>query len=205
MTSLQPLGFERFANFFLASTLLVLLFPVLLTVALLVLVFDGRPVFFTQRRIGFQGKTFALNKFRTMKVQGNADCLETANEVTALGKHLRILSVDELPQLWNVVKGDMNLVGPRPLPEEYRNRYSAEQFRRHEVRPGLTGLAQISGRNSLSWEEKFRLDVEYVDTKSSVGDLVILMRTVPAVFFAGNIGTGGTTWAEPFRGQSRQE
>lgn len=205
MTSLQPLGFERFANFFLASTLLVLLFPVLLTVALLVLVFDGRPVFFTQRRIGFQGKTFALNKFRTMKVQGNPDCPETVNEVTALGKHLRILSVDELPQLWNVVKGDMNFVGPRPLLEEYRNRYSDEQFRRHEVRPGLTGLAQIRGRNSLSWEEKFRLDVEYVNTRSVAGDLAILMWTVPAVFFARNIGSSDATWAEPFRGQSRQE
>lgn len=194
--------FVNLGNAFLATFFLILLSPVFLGVALAVLIFDGRPVLFTQQRIGLQGKTFRLYKFRTMEQNANSKLSGKQNEVTAFGKYLRILSLDELPQLWNVMRGDMSFVGPRPLPEDYRPHFSAEQFRRHEVRPGITGLAQISGRNSLSWEEKFQLDIEYVNTKSAVGDLLILMRTVPTVFFARNIGSGGTTWAEPLRGQS---
>jgi lipopolysaccharide/colanic/teichoic acid biosynthesis glycosyltransferase len=204
MELFRRLSFENFGNSLLAGIFLILLSPVLLALALTVLIFDGRPVLFTQRRLGFQGKIFRLHKFRTMKHKGDSNLDGEEKEVTALGKYLRILSLDELPQLWNVMSGDMHFVGPRPLPEDYRPLFSAEQFRRHEVRPGITGLAQISGRNSLTWEEKFELDVEYVDTKSALGDLVIVMRTVPAVFFARNIGSGRTTLGEPFRGQSHQ-
>lgn len=187
-------------NFFFGSIFLVLLSPVFITVALAVLVFDGRPVIFTQRRLGLGGKPFRLYKFRTMKVQLDSRGLAKATDVTAVGRYLRILSLDEMPQLWNVITGDMNFVGPRPLLEAYRHLYNNEQFRRHEVRPGITGLAQINGRNSLTWEEKFELDLEYVDTRSVVGDLVILVRTVPAVFCFRNLAAGEETWVEPFRG-----
>lgn len=138
------------------------------------LVFLGRPIFFTQERAGKGGKAFKILKFRTMLLGDGPDEVR----LTKFGKFLRTTSLDELPELWNVLKGEMSLVGPRPLPVRYLPRYSKEQNRRHEVLPGVTGLAQIKGRNLLSWEDKFKYDVLYVDSKSQALDFKILCLTV---------------------------
>jgi len=167
-----------------ASVVAILLLPVLLTVAAVVRIRLGRPVFFRQLRPGLHGKPFTMYKFRTMReardAQGNA--LPDGQRLTSLGKWLRKTSLDELPELWNVLRGDMSLVGPRPLRMEYLDRYTPEQARRHDVRPGVTGWAQVNGRNAISWEEKFRLDVWYVDHYSPWVDLRILWMTVGTVF-----------------------
>ena len=144
---------------------LVLSAPVQLVTAGIVLATDGRPVLFRQARPGKDGVVFELVKFRTMR-HPDANHVSDADRLTTVGRFLRSTSLDELPTLWNVLKGDMSLVGPRPLLVEYLPRYSPQQARRHEVRPGVTGLAQVSGRNGLSWEDKFALDVEYVDQRS---------------------------------------
>jgi lipopolysaccharide/colanic/teichoic acid biosynthesis glycosyltransferase len=137
----------------------------------------GRPVLFRQRRPGLDGRPFTLYKFRTMRSGPGDD----ADRLTPLGRLLRTTSLDELPELWNVLRGDMSLVGPRPLLPEYLDRYSPRQARRHEVRPGLTGLAQVSGRNAVAWDDRLELDVRYVETWSIGGDLRILARTVAFV------------------------
>lgn len=161
---------------------LLLLTPLLAAVAVLILVRDGRPVLFRQERPGRHGRPFRIVKFRTMTVASapGAAIGETAR-VTRLGKALRASSIDELPELWNVLVGDMSLVGPRPLLTAYLPLYSATQARRHEVRPGLTGLAQVRGRNAISWEAKFALDVFYVDNRSLWLDLRILGATAGLV------------------------
>lgn len=142
----------------------------------------GRPVLFRQQRPGLHGEPFEMVKFRTMLLPDPARGLvDDASRLTTLGRVLRATSLDELPSLWNVLRGDMSLVGPRPLLMRYLPLYSAEQARRHDVRPGLTGLAQVSGRNALSWEQKFALDVEYVDTHTLRGDLRIVWATVSKV------------------------
>jgi sugar transferase EpsL len=143
----------------------------------------GSPVIFSQRRPGRCGRVFRCLKFRTMTDQGDVDgrLLPDEQRLTPFGRWLRSTSVDELPELWNVLRGDMSLVGPRPLLVEYLEHYTAEQARRHEVRPGITGLAQVSGRNALDWPRRLALDVEYVDRASLVLDLQILVRTVVAV------------------------
>ena len=148
--------------------------PLTALVALSVRVFLGRPVLYRDVRAGRGGAPFALVKFRTMRPGSGTD----AERLTRFGRFLRASSLDELPELWNVLRGEMSLVGPRPLPVRYLPRYTAEQARRHEVRPGLTGLAQVSGRNALGWEEKFRLDVAYVETRSLALDLKILAKTL---------------------------
>ena len=147
--------------------------PLAATVAVLVRLFLGSPVFFRDVRAGLGGRAFALVKFRTMR-EGLGD---DAARLTRLGRFLRASSLDELPEFWNVLKGEMSLVGPRPLPVRYLPRYSAEQARRHAVRPGLTGWAQVHGRNALSWEEKFKFDVDYVDRHSPALDVYILVLT----------------------------
>lgn len=157
--------------------------PILAATACAVLLLEGRPIFFRQRRAGRGGVPFDVYKFRTMSERGG----ELA--VTRLGAWLRRLSLDEVPQLINVLKGDMSLVGPRPLPVAYLPRYSPVQARRHEVRPGITGWAQVHGRNALTWEDKFRYDVEYVDRRSLWMDLKILVLTVPAAFAGGDDAT----------------
>lgn len=169
---------------------LVLLFPLLLWIAILVRVRLGSPVFFTQMRPGKDGKLFRLVKFRSMRTGPGSDM----ERMTPFGKWLRRSSLDELPELWNILKGEMSFVGPRPLLVEYLDRYTPGQARRHEVRPGLTGLAQIQGRNHLSWEEKFARDVWYVDHGSFGLDLKILLLTP---FRAGGAGADPT---EPFLG-----
>ena len=171
---------KRFFDFSLAAGLSILLLPVFLIVTLAILLTDGPPVLFKQARPGRAGKPFILVKFRTMSPKNVAS---TSNEerITWLGKFLRKSSLDELPELWNVLVGDMSLVGPRPLLMEYLPLYNRTQSRRHEVRPGLTGLAQVRGRNKLTWEQRFALDVWYVDNQSFWLDLLILAKTLTQV------------------------
>ena len=159
---------------------LVVLSPVLAGVGVLVRQKLGSPVLFRQQRPGLHGQPFEMVKFRTMTDARGPDgaLLSDADRLTPFGQFLRSTSLDELPELWNVVRGEMSLVGPRPLLMRYMDRYSPEQLRRHDVRPGVTGLAQIGGRNAISWEEKFALDVEYVESVSLALDLKILLQTV---------------------------
>jgi len=178
--------------------------PLLGVVALLVRCRLGAPVFFRQRRPGLRGEIFELIKFRTMLEARDASGrpLPDAERLTPFGRWLRASSLDELPELWNVLRGEMSLVGPRPLLIEYLPRYSARQARRHEVRPGLTGLAQVSGRNALTWEEKFEWDVRYVETRSFWLDLKILVRTLKAVFFREGISAVGDATMPEFNPSS---
>jgi lipopolysaccharide/colanic/teichoic acid biosynthesis glycosyltransferase len=170
-----------------SSALLALLSPLMAAVALLVRLRLGRPVLFRQIRPGLAGKPFELVKFRTMRAPGGRYQTD-AERLTPLGRFLRASSLDELPELWNVLKGDMSLVGPRPLLMEYIPLYTPRQGRRHEVRPGLTGWAQVNGRNELSWAAKFELDVWYVENRTFGLDLLILWRTVIAVLKREGIG-----------------
>ena len=175
-----------------ACALLVLALP-LLVVIWMVRRKLGSPVFFTQVRPGMHGKPFKMVKFRSMTSERGADgeLLPDAVRLTPFGRFLRSTSLDELPELWNVLKGDMSLVGPRPLLMEYLPLYSPEQARRHEVRPGVTGWAQVNGRNALSWDEKFKLDVWYVDNQSFWLDLKILLMTVKKVLARDGISAAG--------------
>lgn len=170
---------KRTIDLVISAAALALLLPLMGVIAVLVRLFMGSPVLFVQARPGQGGKIFELYKFRSMldAVDGHGRPLPDRERVSMFGNLLRRLSLDELPQLFNVLKGDMSLVGPRPLLVDYLDRYTAEQARRHEVRPGITGLAQVSGRNALAWEEKFRLDVHYVDNRSLALDLWILAKT----------------------------
>jgi lipopolysaccharide/colanic/teichoic acid biosynthesis glycosyltransferase len=174
--------------------------PLLLAVAVLVKIKLGGPVFFTQPRPGKHGKVFNLVKFRSMTTafDANGAPLPDALRLTPFGRALRASSLDELPELWNVLKGDMSLVGPRPLLVEYLPRYSPEQARRHDVRPGLTGLAQINGRNNLSWEERFRWDVHYVDNYCFWLDIKILALTLLKVISREGISSAGEATTTPF-------
>lgn len=165
----------------------------------------GSPVLFRQTRPGLNGRPFEMVKFRTMKdatdVQGNI--LPDAERMTPFGNKLRSSSLDELPELWNVLKGDMSLVGPRPLLMQYLPLYSKEQSRRHEVRPGVTGWAQINGRNAISWEDKFKLDVWYVDNRSFWLDFKILLLTVKKVLIKDGISAEGEVTMYPFKGNEK--
>ena len=185
-----------------ASAGLLLSLPVILIVALLIRINLGGPVLFRQLRPGLGGRSFRMVKFRTMTDARNSEgeLLPDAQRLTPFGRWLRTTSIDELPELWNVVCGDMSLVGPRPLLMEYLPLYSAEQSRRHEVRPGLTGWAQINGRNALSWNEKFALDIWYVDNRSLVLDLRILMATIASVVRRDGISADGEATMAAFRG-----
>lgn len=184
-----------------ASVGLVLTAPIQLLLALLVWRRLGRPVLFTQPRPGKDERIFRLVKFRTMKdVDLAAGLVADVDRLTPFGRTLRSSSLDELPSLWNVLKGDMSLVGPRPLLVQYLDRYDETARRRHEVRPGVTGLAQVTGRNALSWQAKFRYDVEYVDRRSLGMDLSILMRTVRAAVRRENISAEGDVTMPEFMG-----
>ncbi len=175
-----------------AAALLVVTAPVQAVVAVMVRLRLGSPVLFRQPRPGRNNRIFLLRKFRTMLAEDpERGLVDDADRLTPFGRTLRSLSLDELPTLWNVLRGDMSMVGPRPLLVEYLEHYSPEQARRHEVRPGITGLAQAMGRNALSWEEKFRLDVEYVDKRSLRLDLRILLATVRAVVTRQGISQAG--------------
>ncbi len=185
---------------------LVFLAPLLLLLAIAVRVAIGSPALFRQRRPGRSGRPFRLVKFRTMVDARDADgrSLPDERRLVPLGRILRATSLDELPELWNVLRGDMSLVGPRPLLEQYLDRYTPEQARRHDVRPGITGLAQISGRNALSWDRRFELDVEYVQTVSFGLDLRILASTIGRVMNRDGISQPGHATAEEFMGRATQ-
>lgn len=175
-----------------SAALLVVTSPIQAAVAVAVARKLGRPVLFRQQRPGKDGQPFTLLKFRTMLPIDETRGLTTDEQrLTPFGRLLRSTSMDELPTLWNVFKGEMSLVGPRPLLMEYLDRYTTEQARRHEVRPGITGLAQVSGRNELAWEEKFARDVEYVDTRGLALDIRILLMTARAVVLREGISAGG--------------
>lgn len=177
--------------------------PVLAVVAVLVRLKLGSPVIFRQKRPGLNGVIFEMVKFRTMTDarDGQGQLLPDAVRLTPFGRFLRSTSLDELPELWNVLRGDMSLVGPRPLLVQYLERYSPRQARRHEVRPGITGLAQVKGRNALSWEEKFEWDVLYVETRSLALDIKILWLTVAAVVLQRGISSAGEATMPEFRGE----
>jgi len=185
-----------------ALTALILLSPILIWVALKVRSRLGSPVIFRQRRPGLNGEPFDMIKFRTMleAYDEHGKPLPNEQRMTPFGKWLRATSLDELPELWNVLKGNMSLVGPRPLRMEYLPLYNAHQARRHEVRPGITGWAQINGRNSLSWEQKFDLDVWYVDNQSFLLDLKILFLTVKKVVVKEGINASEEVTMKPFTG-----
>ncbi len=180
---------KRVLDFFAALTLLILIAPILLLFMVLIRLKMGSPIFFKQDRLGYNGETFKIWKFRSMTncVDENGALKDDEYRLTRFGKFLRDWSIDELPQLWNVVKGDMSLIGPRPFIAEYASRYTAEQMRRHEVRPGISGWAQITGRNSINWNQKFILDVWYVDHCSFLLDLKILFSTIPMVLMRAGI------------------
>ncbi|EIZ0309217.1 sugar transferase [Vibrio parahaemolyticus] len=182
---------------------LILLSPIIALVAWKIRKNLGSPVLFRQTRPGLNGKPFEMVKFRTMKdaVDSQGNPLPDSERMTSFGDKLRNSSLDELPELWNVLKGDMSLVGPRPLLMQYLPLYSKEQARRHEVRPGVTGWAQINGRNAISWEEKFKLDVWYVDNRNLLLDIKILFLTVKKVFVKEGISADGHVTIEPFTGQ----
>jgi lipopolysaccharide/colanic/teichoic acid biosynthesis glycosyltransferase len=182
---------------------LLALSPLLLAISLVLLLSQGPPLFFTHERAGYRGKVFRIRKFRTMTAARGADgqLLPDADRVTSLGRWLRRTSLDELPELVNVLTGQMSLVGPRPLPVVYLPLYDEKQRRRHEVRPGLTGLAQIHGRNRLRWEERFAFDVDYVDNLSVLLDIKIMLRTLPVVIRGGGVNAGERLTSEPFRGR----
>lgn len=197
---------KRAFDFVVALGLIMLLSPVMLATAMLITQRMGPPVLFRQQRPGLHGHPFGVLKFRTMTGEAGPDGQPLPDEarLTALGAALRRFSLDELPQLFNVLKGDMSLVGPRPLLMEYLPLYTAEQMRRHEVRPGITGWAQVNGRNALSWEDKFALDVWYVDHRSFWLDLKILAMTAGRVFSGSGVSKEGCATTEKFRGTARK-
>ncbi len=196
---------KRFLDLTLSLVLFILTLPLLGLIALVIRVTMGSPVFFRHIRPGLCGRPFSLLKFRTMLTayDDHGKLLPGRSRMTPLGRFLRSLSLDELPQLINVLRGDMSLVGPRPLLMEYLDLYSAEQKRRHEVRPGITGWAQVNGRNTLTWEERFSLDVWYVDHRSFGLDLKILWMTVVKVIRREGITTKEGNLAEHFSGSQK--
>lgn len=206
MNRADPGSGKRCADLVLAGLALILLSPVLAATALAVRLLLGSPVLFRQPRPGLGGRLFTLFKFRTMTDERGADgkLLPDRDRLTATGRFLRSSSLDELPTLWNVLRGEMSLVGPRPLLVQYLPRYTAEQARRHEVKPGITGWAQVRGRNALTWEEKLALDVWYVDHRTPWLDLRILALTFGQVLSRKGIGHGGEDTMPEFLGSERK-
>jgi len=192
---------KRLFDLFVTLAGLTLLLPILLVLALLVWIKHGAPVFFCQTRPGMGGRPFKMVKFRTMtdKRDTSGNLLPDEQRLTGFGKIMRSTSLDELPELINVLKGEMSIVGPRPLLMQYLERYSPEQARRHEVRPGITGWAQVNGRNAISWEEKFKLDVWYVDKQSFRVDIKIILMTIQKVLKREGISGGGCETMAEFR------
>ncbi|MGN7938757.1 sugar transferase [Virgibacillus sp. 6R] len=198
---------KRPMDFILSLIAIILLSPVFVIVAILVRIKLGSPVLFKQRRPGLNEKIFMMYKFRTMTDERDetGELLPDEVRLTKFGKFLRSTSLDELPELFNILKGDMSIIGPRPLLVQYLTLYNNHQKRRHEVRPGLSGLAQVSGRNAISWEEKFNLDIEYVDNVSFKGDWKIIFMTIMKVFVREGISSDNAATMEPFKGNKKEE
>ena len=193
---------KRLFDFLCSLLALIILSPVIFLLALTVNSKLGSPVLFIQNRPGFNSTTFKMLKFRTMldNTDSSSKQLPDSERLTSFGRFLRSTSLDELPELWNVLKGEMSLVGPRPLLMEYLPLYSKKQARRHDVKPGITGWAQVNGRNAISWEEKFKLDVWYVDNHSFWLDLKILFLTVKRVILRDGVSQGGHVTMKKFQG-----
>ncbi|OTG97249.1 sugar transferase [Acinetobacter sp. ANC 4973] len=198
---------KRLLDIIIASTALILLAPLYAFVAYKVKKNLGSPVLFRQVRPGLHGKPFEMIKFRTMKdaVDANGQPLPDSERLTAFGKMLRSTSLDEMPELWNVIKGDMSIVGPRPLLTEYLPLYNEEQAKRHNVRPGMTGHAQVNGRNAIGWEEKFKLDTWYVEHQSTLLDFKIMFKTVHKVLAKDHISAEGEATMTRFTGTEKKD
>lgn len=199
---------KRGMDFAVAFVALLFLSPLMLIVSILIKINRDGPVLFKQKRPGLNGKIFTVYKFRTMSVKThdiNGRELSDFERMSKIGSLLRKTSVDEIPQFINILKGDMSFIGPRPLLTEYLGLYTPEQMRRHEVRPGISGWAQVNGRNTITWEEKFRYDVEYVDKMSLKMDIYILIKTVLNVLKQDGINSGEANTMEKFRGTEKEE
>ncbi|EGT0638222.1 sugar transferase [Citrobacter werkmanii] len=197
---------KRLLDIIISFCALIVLSPLLLYLAYKIKAKIGYPVLFQQQRPGLNGKPFNMIKFRTMRDAYDKDGnpLPDNERMTVFGTKLRNMSLDELPELWNVLRGDMSLVGPRPLLMQYLSLYNTKQMRRHEVRPGITGWAQVNGRNSISWQEKFDLDVWYIDNHSLLLDLKILFLTIQKAYKRDGISAEGHVTVEPFRGNDEK-
>ncbi|MYZ63804.1 sugar transferase [Lactobacillus salivarius] len=210
-TTIKPKGFyeryiKRLQAIVLSLIAIIILSPILLITYLLVRVKFGKPAIFIQKRVGKDGKIFDLYKFRTMTDQRGEDgnLLPDDQRLTSFGKKLRSTSLDELPELFNILKGDMALIGPRPLLVKYLPLYNDEQARRHEVRPGLTGYAQVNGRNAITWEDRFKLDVEYVDNVTFLNDWKIIFKTIKTVFKREGISEEVSATMDEFKGNGHK-
>jgi undecaprenyl phosphate N,N'-diacetylbacillosamine 1-phosphate transferase len=197
---------KRPMDFMLSLIAIIVLSPILLVVAILVRMKLGSPVLFKQKRPGLNEEIFMMYKFRTMTDERDdkGELLPDSIRLTKFGRLLRSTSLDELPELFNILKGDMSIIGPRPLLVQYLPLYNNHQKRRHEVRPGLSGLAQVSGRNAISWEDKFNLDVEYVDNVSFIEDWKIILMTIKKVFVREGINSENAATMEPFKGTKKE-
>jgi lipopolysaccharide/colanic/teichoic acid biosynthesis glycosyltransferase len=197
---------KRLFDVVLSAIALLVLLPVFILLSLLVLIYLGRPILYSQNRPGKNGQPFKMHKFRTMTnaTDDSGRLLPNEERLTGFGRFLRSTSLDELPELINVIKGDMSIVGPRPLLMEYLELYTRKESRRHEVRPGITGLAQIRGRNSLSWRNKFRYDIFYVDHHNLFLDVKLICETVGKVLKRSNISTPGSDTIERFKGTDNE-
>ncbi|HYK74604.1 MAG TPA: sugar transferase [Pseudoneobacillus sp.] len=197
---------KRPMDFILSLIAILVLSSILFVVAILVRFKLGSPVLFKQKRLGLNEKIFTMYKFRTMadKRDSKGELLPDSFRLTKFGRFLRSTSLDELPELFNILKGDMSIIGPRPLLVHYLPLYSDHQKRRHEVRPGLSGLAQISGRNAISWEDKLNLDIKYVDNVSFIGDWIIIFSTLNKVFKREGINSETAATMEPFKGNKKE-
>ena len=193
---------KRPLDFILSLITMIVLSPVLLILSILVRVKLGSPVIFKQKRPGLNEKIFTMYKFRTMtdEKDENGEHMPDSVRLTKFGKMLRATSLDELPELFNILKGDMSIIGPRPLLIQYLPLYNEHQKRRHEVKPGLSGLAQVNGRNAISWEDKFNLDVEYVDNVTFLGDCKIFLATIKTILVREGISSNSSSTMEPFVG-----
>lgn len=197
---------KRIFDFILSLLALILLSPLMLILAILVKVKLGSPIIFKQKRPGLNEKIFTLYKFRTMtdKTDEDGKLLPDSDRITRFGKFLRGTSLDELPELFNILKGEMAIVGPRPLLVEYLDYYNEEEKHRHDVRPGLTGLAQVNGRNSITWEEKFKQDISYIKNITLLNDIKIILETISKVFKREGISQQGEATMEYFRGSKKE-
>tara|TARA_B100001939_G_C16857312_1_gene580187 strand:+ start:280 stop:870 length:591 start_codon:yes stop_codon:yes gene_type:complete len=195
---------KRTVDILLALTLLIVLLPLIFTVMISIWMIDGRPIFFIQSRPGFNEEPFRIIKFRTMSIDKNLDISNDINRITKFGNFLRKTSIDELPEIFNILKGDMSFVGPRPLLMEYLNLYSEEEKLRHSVKPGITGWAQINGRNNIDWKQKLELDIWYVKNRNIILDLKIIFITIFMVIRGRGVAKSGFATTDKFRGHDKK-